>query len=142
MDRRKLLDLIARIDLSLALGQDRAVFTAERKDAIRTARGLLVKLKSGVLRGDEQILLGEVWPLSTIGLILPAICAVETQGVPVQYESVAEDYSEALDAETGTEISRLADHFVDAGMAQAAPDETTTQYSDAGLIINRFEVFH
>ena len=120
MDRRNLLEIIARIDMGLASRQNDAVFDSEGKGEIGTARALLAKLKNGVLRGDDQIQLGEVWPLSTIGLILPAICAVETQGTPVQYESVTEDLTEVFHAEPGTEIS----HLLDVERAGATPDET------------------
>jgi hypothetical protein len=87
MSNSKLIDIITRTDIDLRIQQSRVHDDADAHREIEVARALLDKLKQGVLRGHDSILLGVSWPLSTIGLVLPAISALEMNGISVLYLS-------------------------------------------------------
>lgn len=87
MGRELLADVIAMTDLDLKIRQNDAGVDPELRRELEVARQLLSKLKSGVVSGDQSILLGDSWPLSTLGLVITAVSAVETHGIAVLYKS-------------------------------------------------------
>jgi hypothetical protein len=99
MSNSKLIDIITRTDIDLRIQQSRVHDDADAHREIEVARALLDKLKQGVLRGHDSILLGVSWPLSTIGLVLPAISALEMNGISVLYLSDENSSAEISEVE-------------------------------------------
>lgn len=87
MNKHVLMDVITRADLDLRIMLSDASADVEKLKDIVVARELLARLKKGVQQGEQTIFLGDVWPLSTLTLVAPAIGAVEAQGIAVMYLS-------------------------------------------------------